>query len=328
MSRCLILGITGQVGSFFAEYMLNKGHKVVGFKRTTSYDNTSRIKDILGEITLVDGDITDYESVYKVISQYPSEYIINFAALSFVKASFSQPTYSFDVTAKGHLNVLESIRSISGYSPRICFLATSELFGSQTTLAPGNINVQYEKTPMIPNSPYGIAKLAAYHATRLYREAYGMFASNAIMFNTESERRGECFVTRKITKYVGELYHAKDRENFPKLKLGNLSAFRDWGYVSDKCEGLYLILTHKEPGDFCLASEETHSVEEFLIEAFKQIGIENYRPHVEFDKSLLRPCEVQYLRGCSEKAHRELGWYSKVGFKELVEKMVKYEIDH
>lgn len=322
----LIFGVTGQIGSYLAEYLLSKNIDVIGFNRRTSSNNTWRIKSILNKITLLEGDITDYSSIYRTINKYRPYYIVNLAAMSHVHKSFDQPLYTWDITAKGQLNVLEVVRSIGKYNPKICFSASSEMFGNQYDFSWDGQKVQYEKTRMIPNSPYGIAKLAGFNVTELYRRSYNMFASNVIMFNTESPRRGDNFVTKKIAQYIGKLYNKINLgEEMSKLKLGNLSASRDWGSAEDKCEGIYLILQQDYPDDFVLATGETHTVEEFVMEAFDYVGL-NWKDWVEIDKSLFRPSEVPYLCGCAQKAKEVLGWEPKTTFKELVHRMIDYEI--
>lgn len=335
-----ITGITGQDGSLLADHLLSLGHNVIGLVRRCSHNNTERIKSILNNknLILVDGDLADFSSLYRVINEYRPHYIYNLASQSFVKSSFNQPIYTFDITGKGVLNILEVIRLLhtNYYNPKFYQASSSEIFGDQYDLDNNDKPIQSENTAMNPQSVYGISKLAGYHLTKLYRKSYGIFASNGILFNHECERRGEEFVTKKISKYVGRMYaecghriknFILTNNPYPKLNLGNLSAKRDWGHAKDYIKGMELILNHSEPDDFVLATGETHSVEEFVEEAFKYIGL-NWKDYINIDPGLYRPSEVPYLRGCAGKAERELGWKPQVKFKELVHEMVQYEINN
>ena len=339
METTLIFGVTGQDGSYLAEFLLQNKYKAIGVVRRCSHSYTERLTGILDNenFHIIEGDITDYSSVLNIINKYKPVQIYNLAAQSHVHTSFSQPGFTWDVTGKGVLNILEVIRFLQneGYKPRFYQASSSEMFGDQHDLAYDGNPVQYEKTRMNPQSPYAIAKLAGYNLVRLYRKSYGIFASNGILFNHESPRRGENFVTKKVAKYVGRMYrecgHKIDSGTFispyPKLNLGNLFAQRDWGHAKDMIEGMWLILHHKEPDDFVLATGETHSVEEFVEEAFNYIGL-NWKDWVNIDRSLYRPSEVPYLRGYAGKAKKLLGWEPKIKFKDLVCEMVQYEIDN
>lgn len=356
--KALITGVTGQDGSYLSELLLEKEYKVVGLARRCSHSNVERISHILDHknFELVEGDVTDLSSVYGIIQKYKPDRIFNTAAQSHVGTSFSQPLYTWNVVAVGCMNILEAVCMLN-YETRILQLSSSEQFGDQYTeiLDPefdkfiklyGNNNVaftcsdskiircQNEHTKMNPQSPYAIAKLAAYNAARLYRNSYGMFVSNSITFNHESPRRGSQFVTQKICKWIGNFLlwsnslerYKNIEEEFPKLRLGNLYAQRDWGFARDHCSCMIKILEHDKPDDFVIGTEETHTVEEFLIEAFKCINISDYKQYVVIDESLKRPSEVPYLRADASKARKVLGWEPKVSFKQLVKMMVDYEI--
>lgn len=310
-------GITGQTGSYFAELLLKEEHYVIGLKRRNSTNNNRRIKNILDHpnFKLLEFDLTDFPSIIKIIKEYDPDFIVNFAAQSHVHTSFEQPICTFNTTAGGVLNILEAINL---YSPSTGFiqLSSSEMFGD--SINPNGF--QDENTPFNPRSPYAVSKVTAYYFTRLYR-SYGIYASNVIMFNCESPRRGENFVTRKITKYVADLYH--NRTKF-KLHLGNIKSYRDWGYAGDYVECIYEMM-YNPPDDFVVATGNTYSVEDFLSVAFSIIG-KKWEEYVEIDKSLIRPLEVPVLKGDSSKARRVLGWEPKVKFEELVRIMVESDI--
>jgi GDPmannose 4,6-dehydratase len=335
----LITGINGQAGSYLSKELLDQGYKVIGIARRSSspkYDRLERM-GVLGRVQIEEGDITDPFSITHFLSKYKPTHIFNTAAQSHVHTSFSQPKLTFDVTGTGVLNMLEGIRTIVPAAKFLQF-SSSEMFGDQKDW---NINpseypfnhmeyYQDENTRMNPQSPYAIAKLAGYNLTRLYRKSYGLFASNVIMFNYESTLRGENFVTKKITNYVNQLRRQTneymlnklpDPDLFGKLKLGNLSAQRDWGFCGDYMRGCRNILEHDNADDFVLATGETHSVEKFLDTAFSLIT-QKWQDWVEIDPDLIRPSEVPYLCGKADKAKRILGWEPKVSFTELVQKMV------
>jgi GDPmannose 4,6-dehydratase len=291
--------------------------------------------------TVIEGDLTDAVSINNIIAKYKPYCVINAGAQSHVHTSFEQPAYTFEVNTVGVIYLLEAIRQ---HSPETKFVqfSSSEQFGRNytTTVVDGvPIRQQNMYTEFIPQSPYAISKVGAFHCTRLYRECYKLFACNSINFNSESPRRGEEFVTRKITQYVAKLYHAsrKYREignpkevvtppaNFTKLKLGNTKAYRDFSYVPDVVRGIWASLQYKVPDDYIFCTGHTHSIEEFLQEAFGCIGLD-YKPYVEIDPRLYRPAEVDYLCGDSSKAKELLGWYPTVGFKDLVKIMVDADI--
>ena len=353
MKRAVIFGVTGQDGSYLSELLLSKGYEVIGVARRSSTSNTPRINHLLvnTSFTVVQADITDITSIHRVLHEYYPHEIYNLAAQSHVWTSFKQPQLTWNVTGQGCLNILETILTLPE-SPKFYQASSSEMFG----IADGPQN---ENTRFNPQSPYAIAKLAAHNATTLYRKAYDIFACNGILFNHESERRGESFVTRKITKWIGDLInweHNTAREydckswrfninddtisvpskrrymdqiavpSFPKIKLGNLSARRDWGHAEDYVEAMWLMLQHSEPDDYVVATGKTYSVEEFIIEAFKCINIYGHEDYVKVDKDLYRPSEVPYLCGDSTKAQSVLGWQPTISFQELVRRMVEYDI--
>ena len=351
MKKALIFGITGQDGSYLAELLLENGYEVTGVTRRVSVNTTERIHHILPKITIAEGDITDGFSVNKLIAEYEPDEVYNLAAQSHVGTSFKQPSLTWDITAGGVLNILEAIR----YSPRkddIRFYqaSSSEMFGKnfdEGFSSKGiSIDMKYqdENTEFIPQSPYAIAKLAAHHLVRNYREGYGIHGSCGILFNHESERRGENFVTRKITKWIGEfvkwrggnevdflqddVYHTGIvASNFPKLRLGNLDAKRDWGHAEDYVNAMWLMVGQKEAGDYVIATGETYSVRDFLDIAFARVGIDDWSNLVVIDPKFYRPAEVDHLLGIPIKAEKELGWKRKVSFKDLVHRMVDSDLE-
>lgn len=345
MPVALITGITGQDGSYLAEFLLEKGYEVHGIMRRSSSFNTGRIEHLyLDEwvrdikqsrpINLHWGDLTDSSSLIRIIEQVQPDEIYNLAAQSHVKVSFDVPEYTADVDAIGTLRLLEAVRILKREKQtRIYQASTSELFG-QVTEVPQN-----ENTPFHPRSPYAVAKMYAYWIVKNYRESYGMFAANGILFNHESERRGETFVTRKISLAVARI-HAGLQD---KLYLGNLDALRDWGYAPDYVECMWLILQQEQPDDYVIATGEYHSVREFVTKAFAVAGINlrwegnglnekgiessTGRVLVEVDPRFFRPAEVDQLLGDPTKAQKELGWNpSKTSFEQLVRRMVEHDI--
>jgi GDPmannose 4,6-dehydratase len=347
--KALITGINGQDGSYLAEFLLDKGYEVAGIYRRSSSPNLSRIEKIKNKVTLFEGDITDYSFIQNVWAAWQPHEIYNLAAQSHVQTSFVNPIYTANVNYVGVLNWLELLAFIAQFKqrpfqPKLYQASTSEMFGnSYTPIFTGNEwkNVQNESTKFNPQSPYSIAKLAAHHACRLYREAHGVQVSCGILFNHESPRRGDEFVTKKITNYVKQLKSQREKiidiaeaeydsdiindfdKNYPKLKLGNLNAKRDWGYAPDYVEAMWLMLQQDNPDDYVISTGETHTVEEFLVEAFSLIGVLDIFSFIEIDQSLKRPAEVNYLCGDSTKAREKLGWKPKVSFKELVKIMVE-----
>lgn len=325
MKKALITGITGQDGSFLAELLLAKGYEVHGLIRRASTFNTERLNSIYADpheqgvsLFLHYGDVTDGTGLRRTIEKAQPDEIYHLAAQSHVRVSFDQPEYTADVVATGALRLLEAVRdytAVGGKRVRIYQAGSSEMFGAA---APP----QDEKTPFYPRSPYAASKVAAHWFAVNYREAYGMFISNGILFNHESERRGETFVTRKITRALGQIKVGLQK----KLFLGNLDARRDWGYAGDYVEAMWLMLQQPEPDDFVVATGESHSVREFLDEAAACCGLD-WRDFVETDPRYLRPTEVDFLLGDSSKARRKLNWAPRVGFRELVRRMVEYDLD-
>jgi GDPmannose 4,6-dehydratase len=340
MKKALITGITGQDGSYLSELLLNKGYKVHGIIRRTSTFNTKRIdhlyKDPHNEdvrLFLHYGDMTDSSNLNRLIEKIQPDEIYNLAAQSHVKVSFEVPEYTAEVVGIGSLRLLDAIKE-TGIKTKFYQASTSELFGGLLETAP-----QDEKTPFYPRSPYAAAKLYAYWITVNYREAYNIFACNGILFNHESPRRGETFVTRKITRAVANIVKGKQ----DKLYLGNLNARRDWGYAGDYVEAMWLMLQQDEPDDYVIATGETHSVREFCEKAFECVGIKiewvgsgieekgidskTGRVLVEVDPRYFRPTEVDLLIGDATKARQKLGWQPKVTFDELVKMMVKSDLN-
>ena len=324
----IVTGSTGQDGSYLSELLLDKGYTVVGLRRRSSSEKgLERIEHLLNNdnFKLVEADITDPANVCWLMQTYLPDEVYNLAAQSHVGTSFQQPSYTTQVNLQGPLNFLEAIRLLSP-STRFYQASTSEMFGKNYEEY-GGTKFQKETTPFVPQSPYAVAKLAAHEMVRIYRDSYGLFACCGILFNHESERRGENFVTRKITKWIGEFVASGQDEDFPALRLGNLDAHRDWGHAQDYVDAMYLMLQQDEPEDYVIATSETHSVREFLTEAFNEIGISNFEPHVVIDPEFYRPCEVDWLLGHTGKARQQLGWRPKVSFPELVQRMVRSDID-
>lgn len=314
MKRALITGITGQDGSYLAENLLAHGYEVHGLVRRSSSPNLSRLKNIEHNITLHYGDLSDTNSLYAALWKAEADEVYNLAAMSHVKVSYENPGYTADVTGTGTTRLLEAIRNVSSHI-KFYQASSSEMFGS--TPPP-----QSETTPFHPRSPYGCAKVFSYWATVNYRESYGMHASNGILFNHESPRRGELFVTRKIAKAVARIARSSDTS---PLHLGNLDARRDWGHARDYCEAMRLMLQHPAAGDYVIATGEMFSVRDFAREAFAYAGLD-WQNWVVVDKSLFRPAEVDALQGDPTKAKAVLGWQPQCSFKQLVAEMVEAEL--
>ena len=315
MKKALITGITGQDGSYLAELLIKKGYEIYGLERRTSTKNRIHIEHIEKDINFVSGDLTDQHSLTRAIDQSQPDEVYNLAAQSFVKESWEQPEYTGDVTGLGALRMLEAIRQVN---PKIKFYqaSSSEMFGMVKT------SPQNEETPFYPRSPYGVAKLYAHWITVNYRESHNIFACSGILFNHESERRGLEFVTRKISDGVAKIKLGLQE----KLYLGNLDAKRDWGYAPEYVEAIWMMLQHENPEDFVIATGETHSVREFVIEAFGIVDLD-WEKYVEIDEKFKRPAEVDLLVGDSSKAKNILNWQSKTTFKELVKIMVETDIN-
>ena len=330
MKKAIIYGVTGQDGSYLSELLLSKEYTVYGITRRSSVDNTIRINHLSNEnnFNLVQGDVTDTSSIYRLLNEVQPDEVYNLAAQSNVGISFNQPLLTWNVTGQGCLNILEVIRQMEN-RPRFYQASSSEMFGDQYNLDNNREKYQDEKTRFAPQSPYAIAKLAGHSAVSLYRRSYDLYACGGILFNHESERRGGRFVTRKISRYVAELHWATQTgRSIPKLKLGNLSARRDWGHAEDYVEAMWMMLQQDEPMDFVIATGETYSVEDYLKEAFKCINIIEYMDYTEIDDNLKRPSEVPYLRGIADKAKRRLDWKPKTGFKQLVSRMVQHDLQN
>jgi GDPmannose 4,6-dehydratase len=313
--NALITGITGQDGSYLAELLYNKGYNVYGLVRRLSTPNTSRIDHILNNVELLQGDLTDQSSLSEAMRIAQPEEVYNLAAQSFVGTSWNQPVHTGDVTGLGVVRVLEAVRHVVP-DARVYQASSSEMFGKVQETP------QTEDTKFYPRSPYGVAKVYAYWTCVNYRESYGMHISNGILFNHESPRRGIEFVTRKITDSVARIYHGLESE----LRLGNLDAKRDWGFAGDYVDAMWRMLQQDEPGDYVIATGETHSVEEFVQEAFSIAGLD-WKKYVVVDPKFVRPAEVQLLLGDPSKAKKVLGWEPKVHFKELVKMMVEADLE-
>lgn len=318
----LITGITGQDGSYLAELLLDKGYEVHGLVRRCSTFNRQRIEHLYGDFHHEDklhlhyGDLTDFVSVVNLVKKIKPDEIYNLGAQSHVAVSYEVPNYTAQASGIGVLNVLEAVKVLA-LDSKIYQASTSELFRGNVETSP-----QSEETLFDPVSPYGAAKLYAHQLCKIYREAYGMFISTGILFNHESPRRGKNFVTRKITVAVNNILRNKQKY----LYLGNLEARRDWGYAPEYVEGMWRMLQQEKPGDYVLATGETHTIKEFCEEAFKLVDL-NWEDYVKFDKRQMRPNEVDCLCGNTNKAREELGWMPKVKFKELVKIMIDADVN-
>jgi GDPmannose 4,6-dehydratase len=321
MKRALITGITGQDGSYLAELLLEKGYEVHGIIRRASTFNTGRIDHLYQDphafgtrLFLHYGDLSDSVALTRLLYKVCPDEIYHLGAQSHVRVSFDTAEYTADVTGLGTIRILEAIRE-SQVNAKFYQASSSEMFGKAEEIP------QTEKTPFHPRSPYGCAKVFAYWTTVNYRESYGLFACNGILFNHESPRRGETFVTRKITRAVARIKAGLQ----DTLYLGNLDAKRDWGYAPEYVEAMWLMLQQDEPEDFVIATGETHSVRDFVTEAFSHAGL-NRQDHVQFDDRYRRPAEVDVLIGDASKAHRILGWQPQTKFNDLVKLMVDADI--
>ena len=334
MKKAIIFGVTGQDGSHLADLLLLKEYSVLGVARRTSTDNTGRIKHLQRNpnFQLVQGDITDSHSIIRILSEHADvDEIYNLAAQSHVAVSFKQPALTWDITGKGCLNILQSMVDLKMNKARFYQASSSEMFGrnydTRDCLTLEDEKYQDEDTKFLPQSPYAIAKCAAHHMTRLFREGYDIHASAGILFNHEGPRRGETFVTRKITKWIGEFVESGRDPEFPRLRLGNLEAFRDWGYAGDYVEALWMMLQQESPDVYVICTGETHTIREFLDVAFKHIGIDDWSDLVVQDPEFYRPAEVDYLRGCNDKAKEKLGWTPANSFDDLVKMMVDHDVE-
>jgi GDPmannose 4,6-dehydratase len=320
--RALVTGITGQDGSFLTELLLDKGYEVFGVVRRSSSFNTERIDHLYQDpheegtrLRLLFGDLNDSSSLNTILRQTNPDEIYNLGAQSHVRVSFDVPEYTAEVTGVGTVRLLEAIREL-GIRPRFYQASSSELYGKVAE------SPQSETTPFYPRSPYGCAKAYSYYITVNYRESYGLFASNGILFNHESERRGETFVSRKITRAATRIKLGLQE----KLFLGNLDARRDWGYAKDYVEAMWLMLQHESPGDYVIATGETRSIRQFLDSAFGRLDLD-WKQYVEIDPRYYRPAEVDLLLGDASKARRDLGWQPKVSFEQMVDIMIRHDME-
>ncbi|MCL5407392.1 MAG: GDP-mannose 4,6-dehydratase [Patescibacteria group bacterium] len=312
--KAFITGITGQDGSYLAEFLLAKDYKVYGMTRRSSTDNLERIEHLRDKIEIVHGDLIDQSSITSILKEIQPDEIYNLAAQSFVKSSWSEPLATGEFTGLGVLRVLEAMRQVC---PKAKFYqaSSSEMFGS----APAP---QSEKTPFHPRSPYAVSKVFGHYITVNYRESYGLFACSGILFNHESPRRGMEFVTRKIANGVAKIKLGLTDE----LSLGNLDAKRDWGFAGDYVKAMWLMLQQKNPDDYVIGTNESHTVREFAEESFCAAGIKDWQKYVKIDSKFMRPAEVMELRADITKAKNKLNWKPEIKFKELVKMMVEAEI--
>ena len=323
MKKALITGITGQDGSYLAELLLEKGYEVHGIIRRSSSFNTGRIEHLYQDFHASDarvflhyGDLSDSSALSRLLEKIQPDEIYNLAAQSHVRVSFDIPEYTADVVGLGTIRILDAIKETK-IKTRFYQASTSELYGKVVETP------QTEKTPFYPRSPYACAKLYSYWITVNYRESYDMYACNGILFNHESPRRGETFVTKKITHAIARIL----KKEQDKLYLGNLDAKRDWGYAKDYVEAMWLMLQQEKAEDYVIATGETHSVREFLDEAFGLVGLD-WKKYVEIDPRYYRPAEVDLLLGNPAKAKEKLGWKPKTTFKELVKIMLEYDLNN
>lgn len=344
--NAIVFGVTGQDGSHLADLLLSKGYEVIGVARRSSVDTSQRIKHLKNnnKFKLVEGDITDYSSILNVIKSYAHvDEVYNLAAQSHVATSFNQPGLTWDITGKGCMNILQAIVDSNALQIRFYQASSSEMFGDSYDIGPNDEKYQNENTRFLPQSPYAISKCAAHYAVRLYREAYNLHASAGILFNHEGPRRGDNFVTKKIINWVVDfvswlkkynldikdltdnqnyIYGRVLGENIPKLRLGNLDSFRDWGYAGDYVEAMWLMLQQEQPDDYVICTGKTYTIREFLDTAFSYVGIIDWSNFVVVDQAFYRPAEVNYLRGDCSKANTRLGWFPKCDFKNLVSLMI------
>ena len=346
--KAIITGVTGQDGSHLADLLLEKNYKVIGIARRCSVDTGQRIKHQIDNpnFKLVEGDITDVSSVMNIFKDNDNvDEVYNLAAQSHVGTSFKQPALTWDVTGKGCLNLLQSLVDLKMDRVKFYQASSSEMFGSTYDVDNNGVKYQNEQTKLMPNSPYAIAKTASHHAVRIFRDAYGLHASSGILFNHEGPRRGENFVTQKIITWIANFkkwlsYTSLDgfpidftedrivihRESFPKLRLGNLKASRDWGYAGDYVKAMWLMLQQEIPDDYVICTGKTHTIEDFLEESFTYAGLENWRRFIVIDKEFYRPCEVEYLRGDCSKAKKQLGWKPECNLQGLVKMMLDAQL--
>jgi GDPmannose 4,6-dehydratase len=310
MTTALITGITGQDGSYLAEFLLGRGYRVAGMVRRASVERFDRIEQLRDRVDLIQGDLADQTSLDGAVAEVKPDEVYNLAAQSFVPTSWNQPTMTGDVTGLGVARILEAIRK---HAPKARFYqaSSSEMYGKVRETP------QTEQTPFYPRSPYGVAKVYGHYITVNYRESYGLFACSGILFNHESPRRGLEFVTRKVTDAVARIKHGKS----DRLRMGNLDARRDWGFAGDYAEAMWMMLQAKAPSDYVVATGVSHSVKELVEVAFGAAGLD-WKKYVETDPKLIRPAEVDTLVGDASRARKDLGWTPKVTFEQLIEMMV------
>ena len=344
MKKAIITGVTGQDGSHLADLLLSKDYQIIGVARRCSVDTTERIKHLSSnnKFKLIEGDITDVSSVINIFKNNDNvDEVYNLAAQSHVGTSFKQPALTWDVTGKGCLNLLQSLVDLDMLNVKFYQASSSEMFGSNYDIDKNGVKYQNEQTKLMPNSPYAIAKCAAHHSVRIYRNAYGLHASSGILFNHEGPRRGENFVTQKIISWIANFkkwlsYTDIDnfpidftpdrivihRESFPKLRLGNIKASRDWGYAGDYVKAMWLMTQQTKPDDYVVCTGNTFTIEDFLEKAFTYAGFENWNNFIVIDEEFYRPCEVDYLKGDCSKAHSILGWKPEYNLQGLVKMML------
>jgi GDPmannose 4,6-dehydratase len=315
--RALITGLNGMDGSHLADFLLEKDYEVFGVIKNKTYDTLTNAKHLVGKVEMVKADLTDQNSLLRVVKQTEPHEIYNLAAQSFVGDSWNTPELTSNVTGLGVLRMLECIRECKNMDIRFYQASSSEMFGKMIE------NPANENTPFYPRSPYGVSKLYGHWITKNYRESYDMFAVSGILFNHESERRGYEFVTRKISDGVAKIHLGLA----DSISLGNLKAARDWGYSPDFVEAMWLMLQQDIPEDYVIATGIVKTVEDFLNVAFNEIGISDWSQYIKIDNNFLRPAEVDVLRGDYSKAEKNLGWKPKTDFNELVKKMVQSDID-
>lgn len=351
----VIFGAGGQDGHYLTSYLLEMGHKVFAVIRRSSVNNAFKLTDYIGHpnFFVVEGDVTDYSSVQAIIRKCKPSQVYNLASQSSVGVSFGQPIYTFQSITTGCLNVLESIRDIDK-SCKYYQASSSEMFGAGYSIHKSRgfkvDKYQNEESPMLPQNPYGIAKLSAHNLVRMYRDCYNIYACSGILYNHESPMRGEAFVTRKISKWIGEFSSwaeekvnnprfrirlddpdtifcsDNDRIGFPKLRLGDIGIKRDWGHAEDYVRAMYMMMQYSIPDDYIVSTGEAHSIQEFLKEAFSHIGIINPFHHISVDAEFYRPMEAEYISGDSSKIRTVLGWQPKYNFQQLVKEMVEADI--
>jgi len=346
-STAIIFGATGQDGSHLADLLLEKDYQVIGITRRSSTDTSSRLKHLENhpKFRLIEGDITDASSVFNILksNEYVDE-IYNLAAQSHVGSSFNQPGLTWDITGKGCINILQCMVDLEYFDVKFYQASSSEMFGSSYDIRPDGTKYQDENTKFLPQSPYAIAKCAAHYAVRLFREAYSLHASAGILFNHEGPRRGDNFVTKKITNWVVDFVNWLEYNNFkpeflcysndtiyglnnisfPKLHLGNIDSYRDWGYAGDYVEAMWLMLQQDTPDDYVICTGKSYQVREFLQYAFDKVNLaDSWNKYVYIDPLFYRPAEVDYLLGNSSKAQNKLGWIPKYDLKMLVDLMIE-----